>query len=362
MIDVNVSKIRPAISFLPTTAVLEMTYRCDQKCLFCSCPWENPEGAFKREEELSTENWKAVLRKVSSLGITDLCFTGGEALLRPDIWEIISFAYSLEDQKIKYEDHTFSETKEPIRLYLISNGQRVDSETLELCKKYKVQLSMSLPGLRAHPELTGGGDPDKVLQSFSRAKDRGLFTVVNITVTKKNLHELYETISAAFLAGADQLLMNVFLKGGRGLRYADSLALSQREIVEALDQAEAVLQLARRFGSVGTELPKCLLYGHNYEKLDVATRCSAAVGFFVVGPSGHIRVCNHSQVNLCSYKDIESLKTNDYWRTFTQKAYLPDKCYACADLGSCDGGCREEANIVNGAANACNEMVKVLKN
>ena len=30
---------RLAPSFLPATAVLEMTYRCSHACLFCSCPW-----------------------------------------------------------------------------------------------------------------------------------------------------------------------------------------------------------------------------------------------------------------------------------------------------------------------------------
>jgi len=69
------------------------------------------------------------------------------------------------------------------------------------------------------------------------------------------------------LAGADQLLMNIFLKGGRGLRYVNDLSLSSNEIIEALDQTERVLQSAGRFGSVGTELPKCLVNGKQYEKL-----------------------------------------------------------------------------------------------
>jgi len=118
-----------------------------------------------------------------------------------------------------------------------------------------------------------------------------------------------------------------------------------------------VLKTAGRFGSVGTELPKCLLRNKQYEKLDIASRCSAATGFFVVGPSGYIRVCNHSQINLCHYHDIEKLKTDEYWGKFTQKKYLPQKCFSCTQLGRCDGGCREEAHIVGGNIDSVHELV-----
>jgi radical SAM protein with 4Fe4S-binding SPASM domain len=357
MIDINPPRSRPAISFLPTTAVLEMTYACNHKCLFCSCPWENPAGPFRKERELTTDEWKEAIDLISKMGITDVCFTGGEALLRKDIWEIIEYAASLHGRKIIYKDHQFNENNEPFRLYMISNGRKVDQSILEKCKKFKVQLSMSLPGLRSFREMTGDSDPDKILANFSAAKKLGLYTVVNITVTKKNLSELYETISAAFLAGADQLLLNAFLKGGRGLLHAKDLELTQEEILAALDTAEQVLLDSGRFGSIGTELPKCLLNGKTFQKLDVATQCSAGVGFFVIGPSGKVRVCNHSQIELCHFREIDRLKTHPYWQKFTQKSYLPEKCFTCSMIGSCDGGCREEAHILSGKVNGSHHLI-----
>lgn len=90
----------------------------------------------------------------------------------------------------------------------------------------------------------------------------------------------------------------------------------------------------------------------------MASRCSAGIGFFVIGPSGYARVCNHSQENLAHYRDIEKLKTDDYWRRFAQKEYLPQKCFSCADAGDCDGGCREEAHIVGGCVDFQHELVK----
>ncbi len=56
--------------------------------------------------------------------------------------------------------------------------------------------------------------------------------------------------------------------------------------------------MAGRTGSVGTELPLCLIDKDRYTHLNVGTRCSAAKGFFVIDPSGYARVCNHSPVRL----------------------------------------------------------------
>jgi len=150
-------------------------------------------------------------------------------------------------------------------------------------------------------------------------------TTVGVTVTRRNIHELYETIAEALLAGADTLLMNRFLPGGRGLEYADDLTLSRDQLTEMLDTAEEVLQSANRNGSVGTELPKCMVDESKYERLTVGTRCSAALDFFVVDPSGYTRVCNHSTVRLVHVDQIEDLKQDPYWRQFTMKDYLPER-------------------------------------
>ena len=361
MTDTCVSSVRPAVSFLPVTAVLEMTYKCSHKCLFCSCPWERENGIFNREPELNTTDWKDAIGKLASLGVTDICFSGGEALLRKDLPEIIKYAYSLEGPTIVSEKGGLTLKNAPIKLYLISNGDLITKKTMQMCKYFNIQLSMSLPGLKSFPVLTGGGKPDKVLRAFTLAKALGVSSVVNITVTKKNLFELYETIGAAFLSGADQLLLNVFLRGGRGLKYSHELQLSSDEILQALDQAEEVLKIAGRSGSTGTELPKCLLRGNKYERLRVASECGAAKGFFVIGPSGYIRVCNHSEINLYHYQDIEKLKTDRYWNQFANRDYFPKECYSCRDSSGCDGGCREEAHIVSGAINSVHQLISVPK-
>ena len=332
-----------------------MTYRCNHRCLFCSCPWEAgdaPPNGLPRGTEMPTAEWKETISTLCRMGCSNLAFTGGEALLREDIFDLLAYAGTCRAEHIESKNGELVSHFGPPKLYLLSNGTTVTPETLRFCRDHDVQLSLSLPGLSTLREHTGIGDPDVILRHFRAARDLGLHTVVNVTVTRRNLPELYETIAAAFLAGASQLLMNRFLPGGRGLAHASELTLDAAGVRQMLDTAEAVQTAAGRYGSVGTELPKCAFEPGRYKRLTVGTRCSAALGFFVVGPDGHTRVCNHSPVNLVHVREIDKLKDHPYWRTFTQKQYLPAACADCAQAGDCDGGCREAAHIHGGSVDA----------
>ena len=149
----NRHKSRPAPSFLPATAVLEMTYRCNHTCQFCSCPWYGPN--FETFDELTTDEWKKIIEKLCEMGICNIAFTGGEPLLKEDIHEIIAFAAGQVTENIETEKGSLVSKKLPPKLYLLTNGKNLAKDTLLLCKKNNINLSISLPGLKAFPELTG---------------------------------------------------------------------------------------------------------------------------------------------------------------------------------------------------------------
>ena len=331
--------------FLPSSAVLEMTYLCNHTCLFCSCPWEHQESHYKKGKELSIEEWKQCIDKLIDYGVTSFSYTGGEPFLNKNLKEIVAYVNSKKAHYINEELEI--EDKAPAQ-FIISNGQLIDDEKLDFIKRENINLSMSMPGMRTYNVHTQNGECDKILNLFKKAKELEIHTTVNITVTKKNLFELYETISNALIAGADTLLINRFLPGGRGMSYVDELLLNKEETIEMLKIANEVLVKANRFGSVGTELPICLVKDLDLANLTVGTRCSAGIDFFVVGPEGLIRTCNHSPVQLEHYTEIESLKLNKYWKQFTQKDYLPENCTDCSLTYRCDGGCREAAHLFTG--------------
>ncbi len=327
-----------------------MTYSCNHQCFFCSCPWEYHKSGFDKRKELNSKQWKSCIKKLVKMGVSSFAFTGGEPLLKKGIIDIVEF--TAKQNVITYittDDEIIQEKKKP-QITFISNGQLVNDSFLDFCKKHNITLSMSLPGISTYAFHVGkNADYQQILNNFTKAKDRGVKTVVNSTVTKKNKDELYETISLALLAGADQLLLNRFLPGGRGMYHCEYL-LDKEEIRQMLDTAENVLSLSKRFGSVGTELPLCIFEDKKYEQLSVASTCSAARDFFVIDPSGYARVCNHSQQRLEHYSEIEKMKMNPYWKAFIFQDYHPEMCVDCSLLFHCNGGCREAANVV------CNDL------
>lgn len=314
---------------LPGTAVLEMTYRCNHRCVFCSCPWFA--SRFERLPELDVEGWRRVIDRLVQFGVGDLAFTGGEPLLKDGLFEIMAHAAG-----------------SGVRLHLLSNGRAMSDDVLRFCREHDVQLSMSLPGLETFGEHTGSDTPvDSVLRWFEKAKGLGISTVAGVTVTNRNLSELFETLAEALLHGADFILLNRFMPGGRGLRHRD-WELDRGQLAEMLAVAEEVLRTADRFGSVGTELPYCLIDPAKFRHLKVGTRCSAAIGFFVVDPSGYVRACNHSERRLVFWERLHEIESHPYWRRFLDRDFLPDSCRECPSVDLCDGGCREAAHIVGG--------------
>lgn len=317
---------------LPKVAALELTYQCNHKCLFCSCPWEN-ESTYK-ENELTYQEWFQVIDTLLENGVSSFTLTGGEPLTRADIKKIIEY---------------ISERSVP--LVIISNGRAMDEAFINFISHYNISLCISVPGIETFKDHTGVDNINHVLNLFELAKKYGLRTTANIAVTKKNLPELYENIALPLIHGAEYVLLNRFLPGGRGLSNTEYL-LSMEETNEMLDVAEEVLSKAGRYGHVGTELPLCALKNPDkYSHIWVGSLCAAAKEFCVIDPSGYLKVCNHSPTRICHYTELETLKENAYWNAFQSRTYIPQMCNGCDKRDRCDGGCREAAHVFYGDIN-----------
>jgi len=314
---------------LPSVAALELTYRCNHACRFCSCPWFA--GMLKPGDEMSVDEWKRLIDEFAANGVRQFSFTGGEALMKEGCLDLVDFA------------------SKKANVNLLSNGRLVTDDVLRFCAERGIRLSVSMPGLKSFAENTDSDTPvEHVLDVFARARELGCGTTVGVAVTKLNLPELYETISAALVAGADSLLLNRFLPGGRGLSHPE-LMLSAEEVREAADIAEEVLSRAKRYGHFGTEMPACLIDVEKYEYIEISTGCSAAMEFFTVGPNGMIRACNHSPVEILRWNEWERLPECEEWMHFVRHDYLPEMCAGCARSAKCLGGCREAARVFSGS-------------
>src|SRR6266545_3605449 len=70
----------------PLTVHLELTYRCNWRCVFCYNPRHFDRAA------LSADEWIAVLDDLRVLGTLNITFTGGEPMAHPEIFRILRAA------------------------------------------------------------------------------------------------------------------------------------------------------------------------------------------------------------------------------------------------------------------------------
>ena len=114
---------------LPKSAVLELTYKCNHKCKFCSCPWYAPNGSYYQGQELDLVQWKYVIDKLYDCGVESFSISGGECLLKDCLAEILLYI----------KDESWKRGK-PNGIVLISNGLIMSKDYLELFKYCNVHI------------------------------------------------------------------------------------------------------------------------------------------------------------------------------------------------------------------------------
>lgn len=166
---------------LPIAMTFAVTYRCQCKCVHCSA------GRHLKEDkkELSTEEAKKLIDAGQKLGVSIIAFTGGEPLLREDIFELIS--------------HVDQRKAMPV---MFTNGQFLTDENVDKLADaglYSVFLSIDSPDAEEHNKLRGmPGLFETAIEGIKRVKKKGMFACFSSYATRsgtergvyKRLHEL----------------------------------------------------------------------------------------------------------------------------------------------------------------------------
>lgn len=147
---------------LPVSINFISTYICNINCEHCDI------SRF-REEELSTEEVKAMVRELRELGARSLNFGGGEPLTRPDIGTLLAFC-----------------REQGIETTLCSNGLLVERNLSNLACLCHLVVSLSwTDGLTERVSLY-----EKSLQAIEAAKMAGLDVQASIVLTRANISAL----------------------------------------------------------------------------------------------------------------------------------------------------------------------------
>jgi MoaA/NifB/PqqE/SkfB family radical SAM enzyme len=128
---------RGEIPVRPYYVALDVTYRCNLKCVHCSL-WDRPDG----EEEMTLDEMKEVVLKLKNwLNLPAIDILGGEAFLRPETMQLIRFA-----------------TEQGMFIHIVTNGtmltEKVARELIDL-KIHKVAISIDGFQAETHDRTRG---------------------------------------------------------------------------------------------------------------------------------------------------------------------------------------------------------------
>lgn len=328
----------------PRLVAWETTRNCNLNCVHCRAAATcGPYGG-----ELDTRAAYTLLDQIAEIAKPIIILTGGEPLLRDDIFDIAKYGAA-----------------KGMRMVMAPNGTLVTKEVAMRMGDAGIQrISVSLDGstAEAHDAFRGvEGAYQGALRGIQNAKAAGIDFQINTTITKTNLEQIPKILALAESLGAVAHHIFLLVPTGRG-KYIIDQEIDAREYEETLnwfyDQREKTdLQLkatcAPHYYRILRQRARADGQAVTFEShgLDAITRgCLAATGFCFVSHRGIVQPCGFLDLN-CG--DITRQSFAEIWRTskhfeiLRDFKKLKDKCGCCQYRRVC-GGCRARAYEASG--------------
>ncbi|WP_334102416.1 radical SAM/SPASM domain-containing protein [Methanothrix soehngenii] len=302
----------------------ELTAACNLSCQYCraSASHEPDQG------ELDTDEAKRFVESIAPLKPM-LILSGGEPLLRPDLFQIIRLAVSLG-----------------IRVSLASNGTLITPELAkEIADSGVSRVSISLDGADAtmHDLGRGQGSFKRSIRGIENLRGRVDFQI-NFTVTQKNQSELIRIFDLAEKLGAAALHIFFLVPTGRGREEDVITPVRQEEMLRQIEgemdrrTLEVQVTCARQYARLKRP-------GHGRG----SGGCLAGRRFVFVSRKGEVYPCGYLPLRVGSVREKNFIEIweNSPELQALREGRLKGKCGRCEFSRSC-GGCRARAYALTG--------------
>ncbi len=351
-----------AFSGMPRPVVFwNLTDRCNLSCGHC---YSRSGPDRETEQELTTAEALAFIDDLAATGVPLILFSGGEPLLRHDIWELA--------------DHAAAKG---IKVALSTNGTLITAGVAGRIRKSGIEyVGISLDGATAatHDRFRNfPGAFDRSVAAFARCREAGVRCGVRVTLTKENSGELEDLVDLARSRGASRFCLYWLVPSGRGSDSYSRLQLGRHGVVEALDllyrKAQEtdpdalefltvdapqdcihLIRAMERDGSPDLEDAKNLLK-------TLKGGCSAGSRVANVDPRGDVYPCQFARSPEFFIGNIRRQPFSALWtdpdnpvlaRFRNKTAGIGGKCKKCRYLDLCGGGCRVRAYAASGETSA----------
>ncbi len=332
---------KPFVPGAPFQVVWDVTYACNLHCKHCYAT-----AGKALDDELTTDEALEVIDKLDRLGVTVIAFSGGEPLVRKDIFELTEYA-----------------AEKGIYVAMATNGTLITENVARKMKESGVgYVQISLDGRKeTHDKFRGiKGCYDRAVEGIRNAVKAGLFVNVSMTVTKYNYQDVEHVVRLCEELGVNWFMHYNFIPTGRGreIAKADITPEQREELLKYLYQKNqgsniSLLSTAPQFARIALQCEGSIIPTHFYnvetgnrlrELAEFIGGCGAGRFYFAIRANGDIQPCVFFPLKVGNVRedDLEDLWLHNHVFEDLRDKNIIEGCGSCIYRYVC-GGCRARA-------------------
>jgi 12,18-didecarboxysiroheme deacetylase len=328
--------------------------RCNLRCVHCYSQSRDQDYP----NELSHEDGMRLLADLGDFGAPVALFSGGEPLMRPDIFELIAYA-----------------TSRKMRAVVSTNGTLIDADTAARLRDAGLSyVGISLDGLEATNDRFRGvkGAFNMALQGVRNCLKTGVKVGLRFTMTRHNYRDVGGILDLIQQEGIPRVCFYHLVYAGRGSKLVSEARMSHEETRGTVD---LILARARAFHDSGRKVEVLTVDNHTdgphlYLRLLKEDPARAAEVLSLLKMNGG----NSSGTGIGCVSWDGSVHPDQFWRHYSfgnvkerpfsaiwsdtsepllgklrdRKKYLKGRCAACKWLDICNGNFRVRAEAITG--------------
>lgn len=335
------------MNFEPKWLAWEITRRCNLHCVHCR---SSSELEAQGHPDFSLAEAKRILDDISSYASPVIVLSGGEPLLRDDVFDIAKYGGS-----------------KGLRMCLATNGTLVNAEICRQIKDADIKMvSLSVDGSTAgiHDNFRNSPGAFEATMNAARLfKENDIKFLVNSSFTKRNQEEIPKVMQLVRNLGATAWYMFMIVPTGRGEDIMEELiSLEDYEDILAWhyemekNEKDMLIRPTCAPSYYRVVLQKAKEQGDDFKRRTLkfstggSKGCLAGQLISLMDVDGNLLPCSYfplaaGNIREQSFKDIwENSKLFKELRDF--KSYK-GKCGICEYVNVC-GGCRARAYAMTG--------------
>lgn len=348
------------LSDRPGELDISLTGKCNLHCDYCFYAHE-----MHNRPDLPKEAWLAFFAELGGLAVRSLTLSGGEAFVRPDLFELID---ALIENRMRYG--------------ILTNGTLITEKTIAQleAKKRRIRMNsiqVSIDGSCAeiHDKSRGAGSFVRAIRGLRLLKEAGFPVTSRVTVNRFNIDDL-DNIARLLLVdvGLQGFGTNDAMPMGAGCENQAGITLLPEQQIKTM---EALVRLAAqydgRISATAGPLAKWKMYGEMERaqktgkmasrwQMGYLTACGCVFNKLAVHHDGMISPCNMLPELALGVINRDSISA--VWKTHPTLKALKDRrqiamnqvsgCEGCEWSPFCNGSCPGLAQAMTGDFNRAN--------